>query len=79
MIAIAKPFVVVIITKTTDKPLDPEKRQKEEATRKKFELLRFGEHKCNPSELLKMNHWRYCYCTGVVEPRRPSISRHKNA
>lgn len=33
----------LIIMKTTDKPLDPEKRQKEEATRKKFELLRFGD------------------------------------
>ena len=33
----------LIIMKTTDEPLDPEKRQKEEATRKKFELLRFGD------------------------------------
>lgn len=33
----------LIVMKTTEKLLDPEKRQKEEATRKKFELLRFGE------------------------------------
>ena len=33
----------LIVMKTTDEPLDPEKRQKEEATRKKFELLRFGD------------------------------------
>lgn len=33
----------LIIMKTTDKPLDREKGQKEEATRKKFELLRFGD------------------------------------
>lgn len=33
----------LIVMNTTDKPLDPEKRQKEEATRKKFELLRFGD------------------------------------
>ena len=33
----------LIIMKTTDDPLDSEKRQKEEATRKKFELLRFGD------------------------------------
>lgn len=35
----------LIIMKTTDKPFDPEKRQKEEAIRKKFELLRFGDPK----------------------------------
>lgn len=33
----------LIVMKTTDEPLDPEKRQKEEATRKEFELLRFGD------------------------------------
>ncbi len=33
----------LIVMKTTNEPLDPEKEQKEEATRKKFELLRFGE------------------------------------
>ena len=33
----------LIVMKTTNEPLDPEKRQKEEATRKKFELLRFGD------------------------------------
>ena len=33
----------LIIMKTTNEPFDPEKRQKEEATRKKFELLRFGD------------------------------------
>ena len=33
----------LIIMKTTNEPLDPEKSQKEEATRKKFELLRFGD------------------------------------
>ena len=33
----------LIVMKTTDEPLDPEKRQKEKATRKKFELLRFGD------------------------------------
>lgn len=37
----------LIIMKTTDEPLDPEKRQKEEATRKKFELLRFGDPNVN--------------------------------
>lgn len=26
----------------------------------------FGEHKRNESELVKMNHWRYCYCSGMV-------------
>jgi len=26
----------------------------------------FGEHKRNQSELLKMTHWRYCYCGGVI-------------
>ncbi len=34
----------LIVMKTTNEPLDPEKRQKEEATRKKFEMLRFGEN-----------------------------------
>lgn len=33
----------LIVMKTTDKPLEPDKSQKEEATRKKFELLRFGD------------------------------------
>ena len=33
----------LIVMKTTNEPLDPEKRQKEEAIRKKFELLRFGD------------------------------------
>ena len=33
----------LIIMKTTNEPLNPEKGQKEEATRKKFELLRFGD------------------------------------
>ncbi len=33
----------LIVMKTTNEPHDPEKRQKEEATRKKFELLRFGD------------------------------------
>ena len=33
----------LIVMKTTNEPLDPEKEQKEEATRKKFELLRFGD------------------------------------
>ena len=33
----------LIIMKTTNEPLDSEKGQKEEATRKKFELLRFGD------------------------------------
>ena len=56
----------LIVMKTTNEPLDPENGQKEEATRKKFELLRFGEHKRNQSELTKMNHWRYCYCSGMV-------------
>ena len=55
-----------LIVEPVDEPLDPEKRQKEEATRKKFELLRFGELKHVPSELVKMNHWRYCYCFGVI-------------
>ena len=56
----------LIVMKTTDEPLDPEERQKEKATRKKFELLRFGEHKRNQSELTKMNHWRYCYCMAYI-------------
>lgn len=29
--------------KNTNEPFEPEKGQKEEATRKKFELLRFGD------------------------------------
>ncbi len=33
----------LIVMKTTNEPFDPEKGQKEEATRKKFELLRFGD------------------------------------
>ena len=33
----------LIVMKTTDESLDPEERQKEKATRKKFELLRFGD------------------------------------
>ena len=33
----------LIIMKTTDEPLNPDKEQKEEAIRKKFELLRFGD------------------------------------
>lgn len=31
-----------------------------------FVLLACVEHKRNESELLKMNHWRYCYYTGVL-------------
>ncbi len=38
--------------KTTDEPLDPEKEQKEEATRKKFELLRFGDLTVNYSNTI---------------------------
>lgn len=57
---------LLIVMKTTDEPLESEKEQKEEATRKKFELLRFGEHKRNEIELTKMNHWRYCYCSGIL-------------
>lgn len=30
------------------------------------DLLADGEHKRNQSELTKINHWRYCYCSGVV-------------
>ena len=56
----------LIVMKTTDEPLDPEERQKEKATRKKFELLPFGELKRNEIELLKMNHWRYCYCMAYI-------------
>lgn len=26
-----------------------------------------GEHKRNESELVKMDHWRYCYCRGLIE------------
>ena len=37
----------LIVMKTTDESLDPEERQKEKATRKKFELLRFGEPTVN--------------------------------
>ena len=33
----------LIVMKTTDEPLDPEERQKEKATRKKFEVLPFGD------------------------------------
>lgn len=25
-----------------------------------------GEHKRNQCELVKMNHWKYCYCSGMV-------------
>ena len=56
----------LIVMKTTDESLDPEERQKEKATRKKFELLRFGELNRNEIELLKMNHWRYCYCMAYI-------------
>lgn len=42
----------LIVMKTTDEPLDPEKGQKEEATRKKFELLRFGD----PPEIRTPDH-----------------------
>ena len=31
-----------------------------------FAFNLFGEHKRNESELVKMNHWRYCYCSGMV-------------
>ena len=34
--------------------------------RKRFEILPFGEHKRNQSELTKMNHWRYCYCMAYI-------------
>ena len=37
----------LIDMKTTNEPLDPEKGQKEEAIRKKFELLRFGDSSGN--------------------------------
>lgn len=42
----------LIVMKTTNEPLDPEKGQKEEATRKKFELLRFGD----PPEIRTPDH-----------------------
>ncbi len=44
---------------TTNEPVDPEKRQKEEATRKKFELLRFGELQDTRIEPKDWNMWRY--------------------
>jgi len=34
--------------------------------RKRFETLPFGELKRNEIELLKMNHWRYCYCMAYI-------------
>ena len=49
----------LIVMKTTDEPLDPEKRQKEEATRKKFELLRFGERANIRVEPKDWNMWWY--------------------
>lgn len=53
--------------KTTDKPLDPEKRQKEEATRKKFELLRFGELPYARLVPKDLGMWRY-FCVYVADP-----------
>ena len=47
----------LIIMKTTDEPLDPEKRQKEEATRKKFELLRFGDPDGNRTHDTTVKGW----------------------
>ena len=52
--------------KTTDKPLDPEKKQKEEATRKKFELLRFGELRYARLAPKDLGMWRY-FCVYVVD------------
>lgn len=49
----------LIIMKTTDEPLDLKKRQKEEAIRKKFELLRFGELPETRIEPMDWNMWRY--------------------
>ena len=49
----------LIVMKTTNEPLDPEKEQKEEATRKKFELLRFGELDETRVEPKDWNMWRY--------------------
>lgn len=49
----------LIVMKTTNEPLDPEKGQKEEATRKKFELLRFGELANTRVEPKDWNLWRY--------------------
>ena len=49
----------LIIMRTTDEPLDPEKSQKEEATRKKFELLRFGDLTETRVEPKDWNMWRY--------------------
>ena len=49
----------LIIMKTTDEPLNPDKEQKEEAIRKKFELLRFGELANTRVEPKDWNMWRY--------------------
>lgn len=47
----------LIIMKTTDESLDPEKGQKEEATRKKFELLRFGDPDGNRTHDTTVKGW----------------------
>ncbi len=47
----------LIVMKTTNEPLDPEKEQKEEATRKKFELLRFGDPDGNRTHDTTVKGW----------------------
>ncbi len=62
----------LIVLKTSNMPKTPTDEQKEKSRaecdelRTRFETLRFGEHKRNQSELVKMNHWRYCYCSGEL-------------
>lgn len=41
-------------------------QKNESQTEKRFSLALSGEHKRNQSELIKMNHWRYCYCMAYI-------------
>ena len=52
----------LIVMKTTDEPLESEKEQKEEATRKKFELLRFGDTQVNKANIVVLTE----KCFGFV-------------
>ena len=47
----------LIVMKTTDEPLDPEKDTKKETIRKKFELLRFGDPDGNRTHDTTVKGW----------------------
>lgn len=55
----------LIVMKTTNEPLDPEKGQKEEATRKKFELLRFGDPNVNYPNTVYITGNSFCFIIQV--------------